>query len=488
MTSSVKSMTKEQRAEFQSAIEQIKTGDYHGTAVKVELEAQLNRGSNRFYEGNADEWQDCPGCDGDASLFCEDCTEDGYSPCPNECEEGWVNASGEEGDETRCPNEDCEDGYINCVNPLCDEGTVTCSECDGEGQVRIEVEESDEPHEYSKYGRTWSEETCKQFLLDHVPTSAKEALIFSHFYYDGSVDSEFTFTLPIDNAHMAVYFIEAFNLLAEAVGHGLNTSRAGMHTAILNSPHGNYPGGNNLDGSKHRNFCNAMIPLMPALYFLASPDRESRALGYRGPNVGTGKSSAINGGPGCYEFRVFETCYKRPLAFIDNLIVIANCLKYYKATPTDTSMKLGELGFKDGTGLERFYYSVKHVEALERGLKILKPQYKSVAQLMKERNLEISKDKLIEKERKLKQDWAKEFDDVKQRRRYERLRLYHRGLAEAYQKRGYGEDVDVKEFARKYRNEMVKAGGTKLKGSCRQYVKDQAQKFQTEGVSVRINV
>lgn len=467
MKSVVRRMTNAQRDELRSAIESIKTCDYRGTAIKVELEANLNRD---YYD---DDDSYCEECNGEGYRYCEECEEEGYNRCPDECDYGVIyNADLEEDEE--CTADGCENGWVRCENH-CEDGTVTCSYCDGSGRG--------EPDEDSE---NWTNERCKQFILNHVPQAAKEALIFSMFYVDGSVDSEFTFTLPIDNAHMVVYFIEAFNALAEAIGHGCTTARAGMHTAILNSRNGSYPAGNSLNDRKIQNFANALEPLMPALYFLASSDRNARSLGYRGPRVGEGKNCAVNYYHGCFEYRIFETCYQRPLAFIDNIIVIANTLRYYKDTPTNTSMKIGELGLKDGEGLERFYYTIKHVEALERGLRVLKPKYKSIDQLKSERNLDISLSKFRERERKLRQEWRKEFEEVKKRRKFERLRLYHKGLAEAYAERSYGNEIDVQKYAREYRKRWVQDRSNNLKGTCREYVRDKAKKLQSENVNATI--
>lgn len=345
----------EREKEVTKAIEFIKKCAYKGTAIKIELEAQLGRdGGDRR----------CDMCSGTAEVLCSDCRGD-----LSECE-------------------------------TCDaSGYVSCSGCDGTGNSQIAV-------------KRYTEKNCQDFILNNVSDSARNSLIFSKTYRDGSVDTELTFTLPLDQARYAVEFIKAFNKLAEEIGTKIKTHGAGMHIAILNSPTGNYPGGNNLDSRRTANFAYTMTKLLPALFFLASPDHRSRRLNYRNPSITASKYSAISYESGCFEYRVFETCYDRPEAILDNICIIANTLKYYHYRKVTMHFfgRIGNFGFQDlGQGVERFYKSEVNYKALMAGVKVLKPLYKTMADLRKERNFKITLNKIRTKEKIKENIWKSEY-------------------------------------------------------------------------------
>lgn len=404
------------KAEFNEALKFIAECPYKGTAIKFELEAQLNR------EGDDE--------------YCEDC-DDG----------SWFDEEANE--------------YVDCES------------CGGTG--------------YYSHGGDWNEQACQSFILSHIPAKVQKALIFSEFYNDGSVDSEFTFTLPLAKAAYALYVVEAFNMLAEEIGHGLETYGAGMHTAILNNPEGRYGRSdwNTLDNTCTHNFQQAMYPLLPALYFLASPDHKARGLSYRGPSIAGGKSSAIGLNNGVFEYRVFETCYQRPLAIIDNVIVIAKTLRFYKPEPTDTRANIGQIGIKEGSGLDRFYFSIDHIKALKHGLSFLKPDYKSVTRLEMERAFKVDEGQIALQEMQRNERWRREFAEVKTRRKYERRRVYHQALANAYQAQQDG-NTQINPVV--YAKEQLEQRRAELKGSVKDYVKEQQKRFMTSNCSYKITV
>jgi len=331
----------------------IKKCPYKGTAIKIELEAFLGR-----YNPGA---RTCSSCSGRMETICK-----------------------------------CEGLIKDCVT--CDgRGYIVCVPCDGKGQIIVQGKKRDDAY-------------CQRFILDHVSKKARDHLIFSKTYADG--DTEFTFTLPIQYVRDAIEFIKAFNLLAEDIGGGMLTNGSGMHIAILNSPTGVYPGGgNHLDSRRYKNFVKSMTHLMPALFFLASPDDKSRALGYRQPKISSDKYSAINAGHKIFEYRVFETCYQRPEAILDNLCVIANTLKYYSYRYQKHSFfnKIGEFGFEDGYGLDRFFKNEIQYRALMAGIRVLKPSYKTIAQLKRERNYDLNLAKIRERDALKDTLYAKEF-------------------------------------------------------------------------------
>lgn len=281
----------------------------------------------------------------------------------------------------------------------------------------------------------WEDGDCHSYILDKISDDAREALVYSSFFVDGSVDSELTFTYMLDDLKYVVEVIKAFKSLANKIGNGLEVEGAGMHVAILNSKHGEYPEGNKLVVSKFNNMKYTVSHLMPALFFLASSCWRSRGLGYRLPRVERSKYSAINGTTGALEFRVFETCYDNPEIIYDFVCVIAKCLQFYSPKKVDFSFfgTIGELGMgQHGTDLGRFYTSVKHLDALDAGLEILKPNHKTIEELKRERNFRVTREKLVKKEHKLLVRWKGEYgrfnNDSSRKAEYNRLKTQYRRI------------------------------------------------------------
>ena len=386
---------------IKQAIDDIKNSDYHGSAVKVELEAQLNRAR--------------------------------YSrpPTPNNIQRQV------------CTNADCSDGEVY------DDGLeeyIDCETCGSTGFMPQIIEGSHD----------WQNTTyCKNWLDAHVSPEAREALIYGRFYYDGSVDSEYTFTMPIEHPEYCVEYIKAWADMAREINQGMETGGAGMHIAILNDPSGRYPTGNRLDSRKARNFEYTMNRLMPALFFLASPDHKSRPLRYRMPMVGLNdKYTAISGHKGVFEYRVFETCYEKPEAFFDMFCVIANSLKFYKDQVVELPFfgKIGRLGFKDGEGLDRFFFTSKHIEALTYGIEVLKPSYKTFDQLKKERGIDKTLSNIVSQEKKKEKQWEigyKEYVEISEhqnRSAINRLKASYKDMCKTegveWTKRNYGTELN----------------------------------------------
>lgn len=351
----------EREEALDKAIRYIKRCPYKGTAIKIELEALLGR-------------------TGRSSRECRKCDQAGELPCV------------------------CEGLVAECK--VCKgRGYIVCEDCNGTGVIAM-------------IAVTRSDTYCQKFILNHVSKPARDSLIFSKTYNDMSVDTEFTFTLPIDKARYAVEFIKAFAKLGEDIGNGIITQGAGMHIAILNDPAGFYQPNNDADhnhlDSRHtRNFIKSMTSMLPALYFLASPDEQSRRLGFRVPQISTtNKYSAIYGGQKCFEYRVFETCYQRPEAILDDICIIANTLKFYSYRQVRHSFfgKIGQVGFDDKShGLQRFYRDQNSYHALMAGVKILRPSYKTIATLRKERNFKITLAKIKNKELLKENLWSQEY-------------------------------------------------------------------------------
>lgn len=399
---------------IKDAVSFLKTCPFKATAVKIELEAQLDRGD--YDDG-------CWDCD-DGQNMCGTCDGDGY----------------------------CYDNESNQID---------CEDCDGSGYFDCDNCGGVRAGDYS------SVDTCEDFIIRNVSQTARDKLVFGKFYNDGSVDSEFTFTLMIDDIEYAIEYINAFKELASEIGTHIDTSGAGMHIALLNSPKGTYPHGGSFRQNYFTNMANAVQHLMPALLFLASCDHKSRGLNYRPPQCGTNKYSAIHGMPnaGCIEFRVFETCYQKPEALYDYLCTIAKCMQFFKARQTklDWFDSIGKLAVPDsGQGVSRFYYSTKHIDALNKSLVVLKPDHKTVAELKKERSFKMNKSKLYRDEAKLKARWTDEYHDLKKRlkERKPEIERQKQHWADIWERDAYLRDNTTKE---KWIKDNMEQSGFELK-------------------------
>lgn len=290
---------------------------------------------------------------------------------------------------------------------------TTIKECPYQGKyIKVELE-----GHINRNRRIWSNEKCEDFMKENVSPEARRALVFGRFYVDGSVDSEYTFTVPIDGVYYVLEYIEAFKKLSEIASDNsvnkLDVRGAGMHIAILNDPDGVYPGGNRLNAYCADSFRYSMNKLLPALYFLGTGNAKSRPLGYRVPKVDLrDKYSAITGHTNVFEYRVFDTCYDNPKTFLDFFCVIAKTMQFYSRDKIvlpffDT---IGKLQIPDnGYHLSRFYFTANHIKALDLGLAILKPDHKTISQLKKERNFTITQTKLEKEDKQLELDLESEF-------------------------------------------------------------------------------
>ena len=400
---------------FVQAIEQMKASQFKATAIKVELEAQFNRGSG----------SDCDYCEGS-----------GRERCNNDCDEGYFTCEAcnvdDDGNRTSCPDDNCEDGSIRCENG-CEDGYFTCSECDGDSEHEGEWGDEKKCHSYmmremarlglAKYDKDRDAIQLHGGLRSHWYPIAP--LKYAEFYRDGSVDSEFTFTLMLDNPNK-VYetlpkVIEMWTGLGQRIGNGIDTTGAGMHMALLNSADGDYPT-SEISGGENRfnNFQRSMQLLLPALYFLGSNDDKSRGLNYRRPEVGYGTHrTAIDYRGGAVEFRIFDTCYQRPETILDNVIVMSKCMRFWTTKYTrnhlskiTNSVRFGVDG--DDT-LQRFYCTREHIDLLNNGLRILKPAYYTIRELKDQRKFNMTKTHINNATKKLRRDAVIEYKEYEQR-------------------------------------------------------------------------
>lgn len=327
-------------ANLEKAIRQIKDAGF--SHIKVELEADLGRDGDRY----------CSNCD-EGSVSCDTCDSEGY-----------VDAERPNGSTVEVECDEC-DG----------EGYTSCHECDGEGYV----------------GGYYDEDWCDEFIRENVSQEARDHLTYGEFYEDGSVDSEFTFTIPIEHAAELPQWIEAFKKIGEETGNGVDTSGAGMHISVIpDYARGSYPVSRAMPSANINNFIEQTTKLLPALFFLASPDEVSRELGYRNPQVDAReKYSAIyTHSNTCIEFRLFETTYKEPTKIFEHIQVIAKTLEFYK-DPSKKVETLGkQFGFNGGYGkVERFYNTPEKIDILRKQLKYIRPDGRTISELFAERKV-----------------------------------------------------------------------------------------------------
>lgn len=359
------------KASLQEAVNQIKAAGF--SHIKVELEGDIGR---------------------DGEGECYDCEGGGQQDCGYCYGEGYVDS----GSVTRLSGEAVMEECGDCYG----DGRVDCDNCNGTGD----------------FGGYQSEEWCEDFMREWAERKSPgigDRLVYGRFYEDGSVDSEFTFTVHIDDIEDVLVWQEAFKAVADECGQ-LDVSGAGLHVSILpESSNGSYPCHGRLPSDRLANFESEITKLMPALFFLASSGHQSRDLGYRHPKVGEDKYCAISTHDGTsFEYRVFETCYDRPEAFYDYVKVIANTLKFY----ADPSLKVNALGkkfgFNDGDTLARFYDTPEQLRILNATVKHLKPKDKTFKKLKEERGVRYTIKNLATKE---KVRLAQLRDDYRQYRR-----------------------------------------------------------------------
>lgn len=312
--------------------------------IKIELEAGLDRRTSDNREA----------CECDNGLrHCDDCNGQGYSTGTNP-------HSGEE----------FQNECVTCEG----EGSYDCSDCGGTGR---------------RAGDDWSNDGCLRWIENFLQPATRKALVFARFYFDGSVDSELTFTMKIEDAYLATEVMEAFLHLGDAIGNGINVSNAGMHMAIL--PQAKYPCTKKLDSKKIANFKTEVTKLLPALYFTAATGKQTRPLGYRMPAIKSDeKRSAIyTRGDTIMEFRIFDTCYMNPGKLLENIEIIAKTLDYYSDKKLAVNFK--EFGFFDTNDLKKQYDSLPSIKALDETLRYVKPNKLTIKKMKADRGVLIDK-------------------------------------------------------------------------------------------------
>lgn len=399
-------------------VNKAKLSQFGLTGVKVELEAKFHR--DRAPRRRVT----CSYCE-EGRYECNDCGGSGHYTCSDCDGEGMIEVDGQE---TGC---NCDDGYDSCDS--CDgEGTHLCSRCEGDyvissGDATVpdwndmkmvhdivlkrlqplglsaRLTTEDRLNRVREFGHIWK------------PISP---LVYSKVYVDGTVDTEMTFTLLLEDSRTILLLpkiVQAFVKLKEDIGQGIDVGNAGMHMSLLNSEGAIYPVSHTTEQPAiFANFQKSMTLLLPALFFLASSNEKCRGMAFRTPVVSNNhKYSAIAYRGGGLEFRVFETCYENPEGILDNMVVMLNCLKYW--TRTYTRNHLDQVthevlfGLDGSDELKRLYVTNEHIELLNRGLKLIKPSYYSIQELKKQRNFTVTKRDFVLRERQAREEAEREY-------------------------------------------------------------------------------
>ena len=363
----MRGLTKEQ--EILRQVRLAKSSHFGATAIKIEMEGVFFRSDRRLNS------ESCPKCHGEGYLTHEACAG-----------RGGFGASYDYG-------------------LLVDGSSITpCLSCNMTGHQACS--------KCFDTNQRWTDITyCQQWLLkqmhemglsqrkrdgSYVP---KKPLIFGMFYDDPSVDSEFTFTLSLKNEQnifLLPRILALWKKMGFAIGNGLSIQNAGMHMALLGDKSCKYPSSDPADWRDCLiNMDRSMRLLMPALFFLGSDNRLSRGMRFRIPRTSTEKYSAIHYTSNCLEFRVFEPCYDNPERVLDNFVVMRNCLRFWSRTyKTPSLTKIAStvnFGNDSGDNLDRLYTTACHLDLLNAGILKLKPKYKTVAELKRERSFKKTK-------------------------------------------------------------------------------------------------
>lgn len=371
------------------------------TGIKLELEGTTQR---RNVNGRSSR---CTDCSGNGSTECEPCQGLGW----------MVDSDGYETD----------DECTSCEST----GRQRCQPCGGSGQIM----NNDVPNlstdqaAFAYFMRKLSEKVGQDAVnlgIGNESVNPFPWMSFVRLYYDGSVDTEVTFTVRLDNEENIFYIpkvLEAYKEMADDHQQGLDVRGAGMHTALIFSRGCSYPSTVfPFNREVRNNFKRSVTQLLPALYFLATATGRSRPMNYRPPIIdGQQKGSAISIHDGAIEFRIFDTCYEKPTAALDNIVVIRNVMKFmteqYTSPGIGDAIKKQAITFGNSVDqtLGRLYITTDQISALYAGLPVIMPEYYTIDQLKEQREFNRELNDAAEIERQQQEQAEMEYAEYEER-------------------------------------------------------------------------
>lgn len=305
----------------------------------------------------------------------------------------------------------------NSYCEYCEEGTVSCSNCDGTGDVYTYDQRDNEyindcydcegngretcpecDGNYEDYGSDFDFDYFVECLKATLTTEERDAITYMRGYNDGTVNTEITATYELSAAGISAYLgsIQYCNNKFD------NTQGGGFHLSLLHKySNGRYPNtAYCYDDAAMGNFQQEVQKLLPAMYVLGSSNHTTRPLApFRQAKINDDKYSAIHlvtegyheGGVVALEFRLFDPCYKNLQIAVDYLEVIAKSMMFY-VYPTLKAPQISDKALlQDGDRTIRFVSSFFDTYAgylmVKRTIGILSPRGKDFATILRERNM-----------------------------------------------------------------------------------------------------
>lgn len=303
------------------------------THIKVECEINIGRENSKkitrksctkCYHGK----QTCPVCK-NAPYKCESCNGERIKEC------------------TKCKSKGCsqcwDNGMLTCKK--CDStGHAKCEMCNGTGNIEC-LDCHGDWEEKQENKEAWNPNTCKEAIHNKLITeNIHPEFTYSKVYRDGTVDTEWTFTIPIDNAEMLPSILKVFKEALEPCTGFWEDHNAGLHIALMTSGNMN---DSSLDPARVETLKEYAKRLLFGMYACGTAKSYTRPWQYRKPQINErDKYSAIN----CknnqlLEFRFFDPCYEAPNRILDYIRIMSAIVQFYalKAPVTIEKIKGKEM-------------------------------------------------------------------------------------------------------------------------------------------------
>jgi hypothetical protein len=322
--------------------------------IKVEAEINCGREQQRITLKKR-----CPNCN-QGSIACPDCQ--GKNICSHcngngtvECECKGIGC-GECWQEGRLVCKECSGTGKSSKCPTCKgRGRIKCPTCKGDWEEKTE--------EKKTIGTSALTNLLNEVLLRKGFTFDDNNVVYSNAYNDGSVDTEWTFTIHVKLAERLPEMIQIFKDCLKDFCAFWDETNAGLHISISHTPN---PDNSRLEDDKLETFQKNSKNMLMGLYASATPTSYTRPWRYRRAKISNDdKYSAIyTHEKRFFEFRVFDVCYSHPERILDYIQVIASMTKFYGKRPgMKTEPYTGKMYMKSGP---REDYHVDHKNELRK--------------------------------------------------------------------------------------------------------------------------